>query len=140
MIAAPLHTGTVRGAPVRFFRSPIEDGRPDMPWVAWDDLTASFPLPAGLRDDFRRGLRAEWGDASRTVATSAGPAVVVPHFAAQGFIHAMAECFGMDAEGDYATAGAEALERLTAHLTFPDGVLAFSAAALRRWDAEGGGR
>jgi hypothetical protein len=33
----PLHTGDINGSPVRFFRSPIGDGRADLPWLAWDD-------------------------------------------------------------------------------------------------------
>jgi len=34
----PLHIATVGGQQLRFFRTPLDDGRADLPWVAIDDL------------------------------------------------------------------------------------------------------
>ncbi|MBC7907621.1 MAG: hypothetical protein H7Y60_12880 [Rhodospirillaceae bacterium] len=134
----PIHTASINGHPVRLFRSPLNDGRPDFNWVAWDDLLAAFPLPSDMKTDFIRRLRSDWPDESRTVATAEGLAVLVAHHAAQGFLAAMTECLGIDAECNYAMGAAAALKLMTGHLAFPDGVVAYAAAASRRWDAEGG--
>ncbi|HLO75022.1 MAG TPA: hypothetical protein VK196_01025 [Magnetospirillum sp.] len=134
----PIHTATVNAHPVRLFRSPLTDGRPDLHWVCWGDLLNAFPLPDDLKADFVQRLRARWPEESHTVATAEGVCVLVPHHAAQGFLAAMRECLGMDAETDYALGAAQALKRLTSHLTFPDGVLRYAAAAMHRWDGKGG--
>jgi hypothetical protein len=47
MIIAPLHVGIVGGQPLRFFRSPLNDGRPDLPWHAVDDLQQCLRLNWG---------------------------------------------------------------------------------------------
>jgi hypothetical protein len=36
----PLHIGQVGGQPLRFFKTPLDDGRPDLPWHCVDDLRA----------------------------------------------------------------------------------------------------
>ena len=134
----PLHTGTVNGSPVRFFRSPIEDGRADLPWMAWDDLTAAFPLPANVQAHFRQSLRTDWPDVSRTIATITGPVVVVPHFAGKGFIGAMVECLRIDAEVEYTKSATKALDALMGDRPF-DAVIRYVAVALHRWDDDKGG-
>jgi hypothetical protein len=133
----PLHIGPVNGVRVRFFQSPINDGRADLPWLAWDDLLAAFPLPEAMRTGFRQQLRSDWPDAARTVATAEGLAVLVPHFAGQGFVAGMAECLGIDADTDYHLAMSAAMSAQTQNLPWPDGVLAYAKAALARWADEG---
>jgi len=134
MMATPICTGTVNGSPVRFFRSPLNDGRPDFPWIAWGDLTDAYPLSAAKKAVFFQRLHADWPDIPRTVATADGVVTLVPHFAAQGFTSAMTECLGIDAEKEYALGAGEALKIVTAHLSFPDGVLCFARDAMRGWD------
>jgi hypothetical protein len=34
----PVHIAMVGGKPLRFFASPLNDGRPDLPWVVIDDV------------------------------------------------------------------------------------------------------
>ena len=34
----PLHIATVGGHPLRFFKTPLDDGRPDFSWHCVDDL------------------------------------------------------------------------------------------------------
>jgi hypothetical protein len=37
-MTALLHTAAVGAVPVRFFRSPLNDGKPDLPWCAMTDI------------------------------------------------------------------------------------------------------
>jgi hypothetical protein len=48
MIIKPLHIGTVAGRTLRFFRTPLNDGRPDFPWHSFDDLNR---CPAAFGSD-----------------------------------------------------------------------------------------
>jgi hypothetical protein len=132
----PLHTGTVCGHPVRFFRSPNNDGRPDFPWFAIDDLQKAVGLNRQARQFFLHKMRSSnWGNAARTVATDDGRVTVAPHFVAQGFLSASIDK-GMatpSAETDYACAGADAMMKLTAHLQFgTDEWFWFMKAAMNR--------
>jgi hypothetical protein len=38
MLVEPIHVATIRGHQLRFFKTPNNDGRPDMPWHSHDDL------------------------------------------------------------------------------------------------------
>jgi hypothetical protein len=40
-VSKPLHIATIGGHPLRFFRTPINDGKPDMPWHAVGDRAAA---------------------------------------------------------------------------------------------------
>jgi hypothetical protein len=44
MLIKPLHIGTIRGQQLRFYRTPNDDGRPDMPWHCHDDLPPGWLL------------------------------------------------------------------------------------------------
>jgi hypothetical protein len=44
MITNPLHVATVGRKQLRFFRTPNDDGRPDFPWLALDDLQQCLGL------------------------------------------------------------------------------------------------
>ena len=82
----PLHVATVGGPPLRFFRTPINDGRPDLPWHAVEDLHRCLGLNRAARKYFLHRLR-EWKE-PRTVATADGLVTIAPHFIAQGTIDA----------------------------------------------------
>lgn len=133
----PLHVGTINGAPVRFFRTPIKDGRPDLPWTAWDDLTAAFPLTADHQMILRQRLRTDWGGVSHTIASTTGLVVIVPHIIAKGFVDGMAEFEDTGASDDYAKSLALAMKAMMAHLPL-QARLDYAVTGLHRWDDEEG--
>ena len=45
MTITPLHIATVGGHPLRFFKTPLNDGRPDLVWHAVDDLQHCLVAP-----------------------------------------------------------------------------------------------
>jgi hypothetical protein len=86
----PLHIGTVGGHPLRFFRTPLTDGRPDCPWHCVDDLHKCLGLNRDLRRLFLRKLKsAKWP--AKTIAAADGVITIAPHFTAQGTIDAMTD-------------------------------------------------
>lgn len=88
-LVQPIHTGTLNGKPLRFFKAPLPG--PHLLWHAPDDLHACLRLPDDLRADFRRKLVGEYADDVRTVATGDGIVTIGPHWMAQGLIGAMIE-------------------------------------------------
>lgn len=67
----PLHVATVGGHPLRFFKTPLNDGRPDFPWLAIEDLGRCVGFDRAGRRFFLRSLRSsEWRAIPRTVATT----------------------------------------------------------------------
>jgi hypothetical protein len=57
----PLHVATVGGHPLRFFPTPLNDGRPDMPWVAIDDLYRCLGFNRPQRKRLEQKLRKRGG-------------------------------------------------------------------------------
>ena len=143
MTAHILHMGIVCGHPVRFFKTPNNDGCPDFPWHSVDDLQQALGLNRAARKFFLHKLRsANWGNIARTIATDDGLVTIAPHFVAQGTISALIEA-GMalpKAETEYGIAGSEALQKLIpTHLQFPDdGWMQFMKAAMHRHENAGG--
>ena len=134
----PLHTTRVGSHELRFFRTPLADGRPDLPWHAVDDLQRCLGLNREARKFFLKQLR-QWGEI-RTVATANGVVTLAPHYMAQGLIDATVET-GRAPESfraEYDRAGAAALKKLApAH--FPDeSWLLWIKAAMHRWEGVGG--
>ena len=124
---------------MRFFKTPNDDGRPDLPWHSVDDLHRALGLNRSARKFFLHKLRNDWEwDVARTIATDSGLIIIAPHFVAQGSISAMVET-GMaspKAATDYTVAGTEALQNLVGHLQFPSKPwLQFMAAAMKRHEA-----
>jgi hypothetical protein len=83
----PLYVATVGGHPLRFFASPIDDGRPDFAWHAVDDLHTCIGLNRHQRAVFLRKLQGAPRDvlaqgALRTVATADGVLTIAPNFVA----------------------------------------------------------
>jgi hypothetical protein len=129
----PIHTATIGGHPLRFFRTPNDDGKPDMPWHSIDDLHRCLGLNRELRKLFLSKLR-KWGSI-RTVATADGIVTIAPHYMAQGCINAMVEkgIVPPDVRDAYDYEGSVALNKLVAHLPFPsDYFFAWMKAAMNR--------
>lgn len=139
-IRTPVHTGAVNGHSVRFFKTPLDDGRPDLPWHAVDDLMKACGLtrPAE-RTHFLRMAQKDWGDCIRTVATASGPVTVGPHYMAQGLVGAMIHVRRVKkrAEMDYTKAAASALEALTGDLG-DEASIGYAIAASHRWNDSAG--
>ena len=108
----PLHVATAGGHLLRFFRTPLEDGLPDMPWVAVDDLGRC----AGLNRDDRRTHRRLFDviKITRTVATPKGPVKICPHALARCVVEAMISMgrAPASARDDYVNASADAIMKL----------------------------
>jgi hypothetical protein len=141
MTAHILHIGTVCGHPVRFFKTPNDDGRPDFPWLSIDDLQQAVGMSRSARRFFLHKLRKDWGDVARTIATTDGLVTIAPHFVAQGLLDALVDT-GMalsKARSDYDQAGTNALQKLVPpHLQFPsEEWLQFIAAAMKRHEKAG---
>jgi hypothetical protein len=132
----PLHVAEINGERLRFFKTPFDDGKPDLPWHAVDDLYRIMKLPRSLRRHFRERI-----GAARTIATAEGIIGISPHYQAQGAIKGMIEMKQAPAslENDYATVAAEAMEKLTHALPFAfpsEEWLAWMAAAMKRWEGK----
>ena len=137
-VTDPIHIATIRGQQLRFFRTPRNDGRPDMPWHCVEDLQRCL----GLNREGRRVAMKIWRQTEfpiKTIATADGLVSIAPHFCAQGFISAIAELAGNadDVDREYALAGVEALQTLTRGL-HGDDLLTWMAAAYHRQDEHDG--
>jgi len=130
-----LHVATVGGHPLRFFRTPLNDGRPDMPWHCVDDLHKCLGLNRDLRRVFLRKLKgAKWPSAA---AAADGIITIAPHFVAQGTIDAMTDVgvAPKSVRAEYDHAGAEALKKLGVPFPLPsDEWFGWMKAAMNRWN------
>jgi hypothetical protein len=130
----PLHVATVGGRPLRFFRTPLDDGRPDLVWHAVDDLYQCLGLSKRHRKIFLRQFR----KAMRTVATADGVVSVAPHFMAWAVIDAMIHV-GQTTDfvrTEYHLASAEAQQKIPVPFPFPsDEYFAWMKAAMSRCEA-----
>lgn len=133
MLIKPLHIATIRGHQLRFYRTPNEDGRPDMPWHSVDDLAQCFGASRSHRRAMFKQLRA---CGFKTIATADGIVTIAPHFAAQGAIAAAQACIGgcEDIDRAYCFEGAIACQKLTAGPSFNNGLLEWMKAAVHRHD------
>jgi hypothetical protein len=110
-IVKPLATALVNGRPVRYFRSPL-DG-PEFPWHVFLDLHAAMRLPDDMQEHFLRMMRSgPYRNDTRVLATPDGPAVITPHYVAQGFMRGMEELGQMppDFEIDYCKGLSDAID------------------------------
>jgi hypothetical protein len=133
----PLHIATVGGQRLRFFRTPINDGRPDMPWHCVDDLHKCLGLNREQRKAFLHKLKnSNWP--TKTIAVADGIITVAPHFVAQGTVDTWVDT-GMapkSVRDEYGDASTEALKKLP-HLPAavnPEAFLLWLKAARDRWD------
>jgi hypothetical protein len=137
-VIEPLHEAIVRGNRLRFFKSPLNDGKPDFPWHSIDDLANCMGLSSVQREFILRSMRNKpnVGDPLRTVSTSNGPVVIAPHYVAQGMIGALRQMkkVSKSAADAYARAGADACTKLIGGMSFTDGLMEWMGAAMRRWE------
>jgi hypothetical protein len=137
-ITQPLHVAIIRGHQLRFYRTPNNDGRPDLPWHCCDDLYHCMGLPRGVRKHFQQQMkRGPFAGDFRMVATSDGIITIAPHYVAQSIAAMWHELECADIENEYAREGAAAIKKLAAHLVFPDQVLPWLKAAMNRHEDEG---
>jgi hypothetical protein len=119
-IMRPIHTATIRGHRLRFYRTPRNDGRPDLPWHSADDLQACFGLNRQERRAFlqiwRRDHTKRTGFLLQTVATEDGLVTIAPHYAGQGTCSALSKCLGIDIEDPYGLAATDAMKQICGHL------------------------
>lgn len=120
-VDAPIHTGTINGKSVRFFKGPTD--APDMPWHAHDDLLSALGVPRDLRRRLRADMLRGFADVCRTVEVAGEPVLLAPHYVAQGLIGA-AEQAGQGiardphiVSRDYTSSGLKAMSALTVGLT-----------------------
>ena len=91
MTMKPIHVATINGHPVRFFKTPNNDGKPDFAWHSSEDLMWAANIKPAMINRFMRCCKADYGDFYRTVATPDGLVTIAPHFIAQAFTTAMVE-------------------------------------------------
>jgi hypothetical protein len=117
MITEPLHVAIVNDKQFRFFRSPNNDGRPDLPCHSTDDLQSVFGLnPAQCRIMATMWCNGPYEDAFHTVEISEGPVVIAPHCVVAAAISSMVELigvtFGEDIESAYNVGWTDACKKL----------------------------
>jgi hypothetical protein len=134
---SPLHIATVGGQPLRFFRTPLNDGRPDMPWDCVEDLHRCLGLNRAQRKIFLRKLKnSKWP--TKTIAAADGIITIAPHFVAQGTVDMLIEekMAPPRVRDEYDQAGTEALKKLPQPpaAANPEAWLLWLKAATNRWE------
>jgi hypothetical protein len=119
MIVQPLYTGILAGKPIRFFRTPFDDRRPDFPWHAMNDLLVALAVPTALHTSFLCQMHSDSTKVYRTVATSIGLVNVASHCATQGLVSAIVAvgCAPASVEHEYTVAATQAGMVLTERLS-----------------------
>jgi len=114
MTMKPIHVATINGHPVRFFKTPNNDGKPDFAWHSSEDLMWAANIKPAMINRFMRCCKADYGDFYRTVATPDGLVTIAPHFIAQAFTTAMVEVGHVPASFvyEYQSAGFDADDKL----------------------------
>lgn len=69
----PIHTATIGEHQLRFFRRPINDGKPDLPWHAVEDLHRCLGLNRDLRNTSCTGCGPGRSRAPRRPPTALSP-------------------------------------------------------------------
>ncbi len=137
ILVPPIHAATINGKPVRFFVSPLKDGRPDFPWHCVGDLMSALMMDQPTREHFFRSLRDGPTAVVVSIPTDSGIVQVCPHFMAQGLVDAMV-AVGVapkKSRKEYDNAIFEAGE---AHMEIDCRVGGFehTIAAFKRWEGE----
>ena len=133
-LTRPLHVGTIRGHQLRLYRTPNNDGRPDLPWHSVEDLYRCIGMRRDLRREFQRKMKSgPFGHDFKTVATPDGIVTIAPHYVAQGTISSCLQTGCSDIYDEYSREFAAALQPLTAPLPFgSDAFFQWLKAALNR--------
>jgi len=130
-IEHPIHTGTVNGHRVRFFRSPST--RPDFPWCVQNDLIIAAGGDGDMQQRFVMHMRqGPFRDQSHVYASPDGPVVACSHSCAQGLIGAFEQwkMVGERFDVEYTAAASEALKEITKHMGDAGGI-AYAINAVR---------
>ena len=136
-VIEPLHVAVVGGHPLRFFRTPLNDGRPDLPWVAIDDLGRCLGLSRTDRRVHLRAVHAGSKAIIRTIATADGPASIIPVSMANAAAAALVEDLGRgspQARAEYQRAAGAALMKLAPRpFASAEELMAWTNAVTTRW-------
>lgn len=140
----PLHVAVIGGHPLRFFRTPLNDGRPDLPWVAVDDLGLCLGLNRAERKIHRRLFRTlgtASAGATRTIETQAGPVSIIPMPIANATAAGLVEVLGKGsayARAEYQLACGKATMKLgVGPFASVEAMTAWANAAATRWGSAG---
>jgi hypothetical protein len=134
----PLHIATVGGQLLRLFKTPVNDGQPDMPWVAVDDLGRCLALSRAHRRTHMTLFYRLKKEIVRTIATPDGPVTIAPHALAKPALEALFDTGRARAPAsvrdEYTGAIAEAMMKVTpGPFPSPEAATAWANAAMRRW-------
>lgn len=133
----PIHVGTILVGPVRFFCSPLDDGRPDLPWHAQDDLARALGLPAATIGKLRSRFIATHPDAFYNTRTAAGMVPIAPNFAAMEMVLEVLDRGKRKlAIADHLLEATAALKALVAPMPMAARA-AYPIAAFARWEMPG---
>ena len=137
----PLHIATVGGRTLRFFRTPLDDERPDMPGVAIDDLGRCLGLSRARRRIHLTLICRVWKEAVRTVATPDGRVSIIPHMVARSAVEMLIEDKRLapaSARDEYVRASADAMMKLPrGPFHSAEALRAWVNAAMNRWSVAG---
>ncbi|KXJ55844.1 MAG: hypothetical protein AXW12_09535 [Thalassospira sp. Nap_22] len=128
----PIFIGTVNGKPVRFFKTPLTDGKPDFPWHSVDDLQKAAGFDRQTRRHFLRSMQQK---DRKSIATPDGIVVVAPHYMAQGLVGAAIE-LGVSpgaADNEYHRAVVDAFKEIEKSEGVGWNTFEYAAQAYRRW-------
>ena len=135
-MSEPLHIATVGGHQLRFFKTPLTDGRPDLPWVAIDDLGRCAGLSRARRRIHLRVFYSVWKEAVRTVATPNGRISIIPHAIARAAVEALIDRGRAPASvrDEYIAASVDAMMKLPrGPFHSAEALTAWVNAAANRW-------
>jgi hypothetical protein len=135
-IIEPLYVAVIGGHPLRFFRTPLNDGRPDLPWVAIDDVGRCLRLSRAVRRTHLRAAVRAFEGIARSIATPDGPITIVPHTLTLAAIEALVDRGKAFTSGrdEYARACADACMKLgIGPFPSPEASNAWAHVALNRW-------
>jgi hypothetical protein len=135
MTVEPLHIATVGGHSLRFFKTPLNDGRPDMPWVAIDDLGRCLGLSRAHRRIHLALLFRAFKEIVRTVETPDGRVAILPHTIVMAAVEAllMKGRTTASARDEYVNASADAMKNFAPSFPSPEALTAWVNAAANRW-------
>lgn len=143
-MAPPIYTTFLRGIPLHFYATPLDDGRPDGPWVDVLNLLALMPLVDMECAFIANAYRQDWFDLVREVPAERGTLILTPWLAAAPMASAMLHqlhaedrlsveaLVGLWSIMETAGLGASCVLEQTRPGVYPQGV---DAAAEARWGA-----
>lgn len=116
-LTEPIHTATINGRPLRFFRAPGNDLH--LPWHSVDDLYEAMGLPGEERRRLLERTGTFSGGSITRVETVGGQVVIASHSVAQDAIGAAMKASGIpnDFQRQYGRAATVATSMLCGKLS-----------------------